>query len=828
MSKSCLLRCLMALFLSATWNSWDSGERRLRAAEPAGQRAFVDAHCSTCHNASEQAGHLNLEDLAWEPQNSENFARWVRIYDRVRTREMPPPDSDQPAARDRQTFQDGLDKELHRFSAQQLAAHGRTSLRRLNRVEYEQTLHDLLQIDAPLRHLLPEDTPAHGFDTVAEGLRFSPLQIEKLLETTDVALEAALQLGPRPETIQKRFTYKDEKGIRENLDTPEGAITDPVSKAKHQVIFRELPDAVVFFSDGYSPTDLKQFSSQTPGHYRIRISGYGFQSGGKHVMLRVYSSNYREKRLLGDFDMPPDQPREVEIQTRLGHNEHLIIVPYDTGYDAEGKNIWQSSGSRFTGAGLAVQWVEIEGPLLESWPPPSVKAIFGDTPLVELPANQRPWRNGQHIAYTVTPAAAEKTLRPLLTRFAERAFRRPLRPQEANGFIKLAETHFADSKNFDEAVLLGIRAILTAPQCLLLEEEVGLLNDYALAARLSYFLWSAPPDQELLLLAKQKQLTQPNVLRSQVARMLESPRSQALVTNFTGQWLDLRKIDATSPDAQLYPEFDEMLKNAMVAETEAFFRELVTKDLPVRNLIDSSFVTVNRRMAEHYGIPGVVGEQFLHVTLPKDSPRGGLLTQASVLKVTANGTVTSPVMRGAWVMKRLMGETPPPPPPVAAIEPDTRGATTIREQLAKHRHSPTCNSCHRTIDPPGFALESFDVIGGWREHYRSIGQGQQPPYKLKGQNIWQYKLGPQVDATGTLPDGRNFSGIREFKQQLLDREEQVLRCVTENLLVYGTGAGLTFADRKAVNAIMQRTTQHNGGLRTLITEVVLSETFRSK
>jgi hypothetical protein len=362
-----------------------------------------------------------------------------------------------------------------------------------------------------------------------------------------------------------------------------------------------------------------------------------------------------------------------------------------------------------------------------------------------------------------------------------------------------------------------------------MEERVGPLSDYALASRLSFFLTSGPPDDELLALASQEALKDREVLRSQTERLLSSPRSIHFVRNFTGQWLDLRNIKATSPDRQLYPEFDEMLEHSMVGESEAFFAELLATNAKIENLIHSDFLMLNRPMARHYGISGVNSEQFQRVALPTGSPRGGVLTQAAVLKVTANGTVTSPVMRGAWVQKRLMGRPPQPPPPnVGAVEPDTRGATTIRQLLDRHRHLATCASCHRHIDPPGFALESFDVIGGWRDRYRSLGTGDKPTWKLEGRDIWEYKLGPSVDSSGELPGGGKFRDIQEFKRLLLNEKTQVVRSLAKNLLTYATGAGIRFSDRSEVERILKAVSAKDQGLRTLVHEVVQSDLFRSK
>jgi hypothetical protein len=308
--------------------------------------------------------------------------------------------------------------------------------------------------------------------------------------------------------------------------------------------------------------------------------------------------------------------------------------------------------------------------------------------------------------------------------------------------------------------------------------------------------------------------------------MLASPKARAFAENFVGQWLDLRQIDFTLPDKKLYPEFDDILKAAMVGETHAFFAEMLRDDSKLSNIIHSDFLMLNRCIAEHYKIAGVTGDEFRRVPLPAGSHRGGVLTQASVLKVTANGTFTSPVLRGAWVMRRLLGEPPEPPPAdIPTFEPDTRGATTIREQLAKHRSQATCASCHARIDPPGFALESFDVIGGWRECYRAE-KGESPPERFRGRRIWEYGLGTPVDASGELPDGRTFENIDDFKRLLREREDQVARNLTQKMLTYATGAGIQFADRDEVEAILARLKSKGGGLRSLVHEIVQSHAFQ--
>lgn len=809
------------LLASLPWASAAKG------ASPNGE--FIEQHCADCHDAETKKGGLDLTSLAWDLGTRSNFDEWVKVVDLVSMGEMPPKKKPQPEAKPKQAFLANLSAQLRSFDADRQKQSGRTVLRRLNRVEYERTIHDLLGISIPLASLLPADTPLHGFDTVAEGLRLSTLQMEKYLEAADLALDAAITFAPAPEPLQKRLFFKDEEFVRKNIDTPEGTLTnknDP--KSKHRHLLRQLDDgSIVFFNEGYPAAQLKQMERHPTGRYRIRISAYGFQSKGQSIPMRVYGDNYRDRQLLGWFEIPPDEPRVVEFIAPLQAGRHLRIEPTNTGVSEKGGNVYNDGADNFTGPGLALQWLEIEGPLDKEWPPAGMKTLFGEESLVPIDESKR--KGNKQMAYELKPADPRAAAKVAIERFATRAFRRPLEPGEADRFVKLATNELDQGRPFLNAIRLAARAILTSPQFLLFEERTGKLDDYALASRLSYFIWSTMPDDELLRLAAEKKLSQPATLRAQTERMLKDDRAQAFVKNFTGQWLDLRNIDATSPDKKLYPEADELLIVSMVQETEAFFAEMLRENLSVSNVIQSDFAMLNSRLAEHYGIDGVTSEELRKVKLSPESPRGGILTQASIMKVTANGTTTSPVLRGSWVMKKVLGLPPPPPPPGAgAIEPDTRGATTVREQLAKHRRNETCAGCHAKIDPPGFALECFDVIGGFRERYRSQDKGDQTTVKNSRNKRRYVKLGPPVDASGELADGRTFSGIQDFKKLLLDQQDQVLTALTEKLVIYSTGAGISFADRPAVAAIAAKTKQQGSGLRTLVAEIVQSPIFQTK
>jgi hypothetical protein len=362
-----------------------------------------------------------------------------------------------------------------------------------------------------------------------------------------------------------------------------------------------------------------------------------------------------------------------------------------------------------------------------------------------------------------------------------------------------------------------------------MEEKPGRLDDYALASRLSYFLWNSEPDETLRDLAKRGALKKTSTLMAQAQRMLADDKSKRFTEAFLDYWLDLRKINNTSPDTALYSDYvlDDYLVESQVDETRRYFQELIRGDLPTRNLVASDFVIINDRLATLYGIPGIKGVDFRRVQLSPDSPRGGLLTQASVLKVTANGTTTSPVLRGAWIMERILGKPAPPPPPgIAAVEPDIRGAKTIREQLDKHRTNKSCNVCHAKIDPAGFALENFDVMGGWRDRYRAIGDGEKVPGYAKSGQPFEFHMTQPVDASGALPGGANFKDVRELKRLLLQDERQIARNFVNQLVIYSTGAPIRFGDRLKVEAILDRT--KNYGVKSLIEALIESDLFRNK
>jgi hypothetical protein len=592
-----------------------------------------------------------------------------------------------------------------------------------------------------------------------------------------------------------------------------------------------------------------------PGRYRMRLSLWGFHwnqgtvepaSASQTAVLRAHEEGKQQEggRLLATFTAPSLAACEHEITAWLDAHESIVFDPVSIPW--RGLHVRQIGGrtAKHVGPGVAIDWFEIEGPIHESWPPVSHRRLFGDLPITVWPADSTavpPLREqvrstpgyfpNQHVDIppqerqprleTVHSADPDTDARQLLSRFLPRAWRRPVAPDEVEPYVALVIQRLADGDCFEDAMRRAYVAMLTSPEFLFLpvgdpaappDAPDALL---ALASRLSYWLWNGPPDAALLAAAHDGSLADPAVLHAQIDRLLDHPHSDRFITDFLDQWLELDRIDETTPDSRLYPEFSPLLQEAMIAETRAFVRELIDRDLPITTLIDADFAMLSQRLAEHYGITGVDGVEVRRVPLPPESHRGGLLTQAAILKLTANGTTTSPVKRGVWITDRLFDAPPPPPPPVPAVEPDTRGATTIREQLARHRSDASCSACHAKIDPPGFALESFDPIGGFRERYRSIGQGEVPPEK--GQTAWlvHYRLGLPVDPSGTLPDGRSFGNVEELKQILAAEPKRLARAFVTQLSRYATGTDPSFADRQVIEAIVQQTTETHHGLRSL-------------
>jgi hypothetical protein len=767
----------------------------------ASHRKFLNEHCGKCHTGEKPKGGFDLESLKPGLADADSRRHWLSVMEQIETGEMPPENKPRPPA----TQVEALTAWIRKTAAQ--SANGRVVMRRLNRAEYANTVRDLLGVEIDLADLLPPDTSTNGFDNNAESLHTSSYLLRSYLDAADRVLDEAIVNESKPWQVKKRFHIKDESSVKR-----------PGS------VYRFLEDGVAIFAVWESANirvTMWNFRSPFRGKYRFRISAYGFQSQGKPVKFHVTAGTFKEvteEHLLDYYSVPADKPTVIEFTAQLEPENRIRIIADDL--PATPPMVEKVGAEKYDGPGLVVQWVDAEGPLMDSWPPASHVALFGDLKQKNMPKEDDPdWR--EVVSENPLPDAER-----ILRQFARRAFRRPVTDEDIQPLLARVRQRLDAGHTFEQAVRVGLKAVLVSPHFLFFREkdENGRLDDHALASRLSYFLWSSMPDEELFRLAADQKLHQPEVLRQQVERLLKDPKAAAFTREFTGQWLSLRAIDATMPDRTLYPEYDDSLKTAMLKETNLFFNELLTRDLPLTNFVASDFTFLNERLAKHYGIPGVQGMDMQRVNLPAGSHRGGVMTMGSVLKVTANGTTTSPVLRGSWVLERILG-TPPAKPPVdvEAIEPDIRGATTIREQLAKHRDVETCAGCHKKIDPPGFALESFDVIGGWREHYRSLtNNGERDS---QGRRV---RPGPAVDPADALTDGRRFQNIDEFKQLLLTDKDQLARNLAEKLLAYATGAEPTPLDRPQIESIIQRTRENKNGFRSLIHEIVQSPLFQTK
>ncbi len=611
--------------------------------------------------------------------------------------------------------------------------------------------------------------------------------------------------------------------------------------------------------------------------------------GRRSEPIGVYAQSSGKSRSLGQFDFGIE-PTECEIEATLVANE---VVQTDglrlfrtrvNGTDEQYVNPLATEAGM---PGYAIQWMEAEGPLDDEETASGYQLLFDDLPLaridinsksgllIQVPAKLPPPSTGPPLSGPppTGPSAANATQenrrspglqRPgagprrglgaprltdvrvevetkspredanrLLQRFMGRAYQREVEPQHVERFLKLFDHQYEQGVGFASAMVSVYTAVLASPGLIFLDEQPGKLADRAIATRLGLFLWNSEPDSVLRKLAEAGELHNPEILREQVNRMLDHPKSNRFVEAFTDYWLDLRKIDDTSPSTALYNDYelDEPLKLAAVEETRLFVAKLISADLPAKNIVDSDFTFLNERLANHYGIPSVQGAQMRYVVLHGENKnlRGGLMTQASVLKVTANGTTTSPVVRGNWITERILGVRVAPPPSVPAVEPDIRGTVTIRQQLEKHRSDASCASCHAKIDPPGFALEAFDVMGGLRERYRAVSESV-PPEKGVGMNgqAFTFHYGLPVDCAGTLADGKSFQDVRELKQILLRDERSLARNVACQLAIYATGAPISFSDRESIEQILDQASANHWGVRSIIHSIVQSELFLNK
>jgi hypothetical protein len=844
---------------------------------------FFEKHCTECHDADTRKGNLDLTSLKFDLSDSDLFHRWVVVHDRIEAGEMPPKKHERPKPDEiRQTTQ-WLETELTAAERARLELDSRTGVRRLTRDEYENTIRDLFDMPGiALQNLLPSDGSAHGFDKNSDALDISHVNLAKYMEAAQKTLDLAIADRPTAPTVHKRrislmnsggfvahvvmngdgVLLKDKKP---DPDFPPAGQYKHFDEGAHQRMHSFMDGSSVGLfrteDESFSPYFMEHVTIY-PGLYRVRTSLWSFKwdkgqvlpargtEAGRLSVVQLTGDGrggQHPSYVLGYYDAPSLTSTEHEVTVWLNHNE---IIGFNAASLAPAANYAKKGHAMsFTGPGIACDWLDIEGPINPVWPPIAHQRLFGDLPIVAFDPKANPAVHGPHRVrirqigagknrpdlikgvWTVQSADPLKDADRLLAAFLPKAFRHPVDDQTCKAYLSQVQDRLKAGDCFESAMRWAYQAALCSPDFLYLIESPGKLDDFDLACRLSYFLWDSLPDEALTSLATSGALHDPKVLDAQVERMLADGKSQRFVEDFLGQWLKLREIAANDPDKKLYPEFSAYLQDSMVAETRAYFRELIDKNLNASYLVKSDFAMLNEKLAVHYGIPGVSGSQIRRVQLPADCPRGGFLTQAAILKVTANGTTTSPVPRGAFVMARLLGRPPEPPPPnVPAVEPDVRGAKTIREQLDKHRSNATCAACHAKIDPAGFALESFDVIGGQRSRYRCIGdQGDPAPRGNIDPFIGiSFKLGPTVDPSGQLPDGRKFSNVRDLETLLAADPHPLLKNLAQQLLIYSTGREVAFSDRAAIKDVIEKTERQGGGIRTLLHEVVKSTLFQTR
>jgi hypothetical protein len=668
----------------------------------------------------------------------------------------------------------------------------------------------------------------------------------------------------------------------------------PLTVGESDPAKREL-EAVGWVASNYEafPTTWTTFRAPVTGRYRVRFSGYtlwvgsngsprgpewdgmdaiartrsdvtkwyhanydNVSPGRRNEPIHVYSRGLTGVRL-GTFDLTPEPAvydlGEVWLLGSQMFTTDSVRLFRSRPVPTRG---WTNPLAQRDGVpAVAFRWMEVEGPLYDESSRAGYRLLFGDLPLKKVAddapgiamqivnqgtGGRRGGAPGRGFAALASANVEVETANPaadgekLLRAFLPRAFRRPVEEKEVQRYVALFNECLKTGVGFASAMRAAYTAVLASPDFVFVHEAKGRLDDHALATRLALFLWNSTPDERLRQLAQRGELHQADVLRAETERLLGDPKASRFTSAFLDYWLDLRKMDDSTPSETLYNDYylDDALAEAAVDESRLFFAELLQQDLPAANVVDSDFTILNERLADHYGIPGVEGVAMRPVSLPAGSPRGGFMTQASVLKVTANGTTTSPVVRGKWIMERIVGFTMPlPPASVPAVEPDLRGAVTIRQQLDKHRADESCAMCHRKIDPAGFALENFDVMGGWRDRYRSSS-----PTELydtigrfgKNGAPLTFRLALPVDPAGQLADGREFTDIRDLKRLLLQDEAQIARNLTRQLLIFATGSAQRFSDREIVEQIVQGTRGRRYGVRSLIHGLIQSELFLQK
>ncbi|MBK7404651.1 MAG: DUF1592 domain-containing protein [Phycisphaerales bacterium] len=729
---------------------------------------LMEQYCYRCHGAAKSKGDIRFEGVASMPDIMAMADDWETARDRLTTHEMPPEEEEtQPTEHERLTIIQWIDDALAYYPPDAPVDPGWFTIHRLNKPEYRNTLRDLLGIDpsrVDLAAELPADDTGYGFDNIADVLSMSPMQMELYLDAAERAVELGLGpiVGVHPEPVPLRPLVAPRNG-------------QPLAGGGHML---------------YANGDVvARVDAPAAADYEIVVTAWGTPGGEEEPRLSVRVDG-REVQAFA-VEARRDAPAEYRVPVRLAMGNHKIVGAFTNDFYIE--NVADRN--------LAIEDISLAGPLTSTGieRPEAYSRVFF------VPEGRG--EEGSRLA-----------ARRIIGRFAAGAFRRPVKDEEFRRLMLLYESARKAGDSYEEAVRLVLSGVLVSPSFLYRSldnrhgDEPGTvydLNDYELASRLSYFLWSSMPDEELEDLAGKGRLRDPAVLREQARRMLADPKADAFITNFAGQWLLLRNLDRLDIDRTKFPEYSSELRADMITEATMFFGDIVRGDRSILELIDGHETFVNDRLARLYGLDGVKGSEFRRVALDPGSHRGGVLTMGAVLTVTSNPGRTSPVKRGLYVLDELLGSPPPPPPAdiprleqsAAAVGEDA----TLREKLAVHLTNPNCAVCHRRMDPIGLAMENYDAIGRWRDT----------------------QDGRAIDVSGELPGGVAFNGPEELKRILLAREGDFVENLSRKVLTYALGRGLEPFDRPTVREVTGEVRARGDRFGALVEAVVASEAFRS-
>lgn len=728
----------------------------------------VKKFCVECHAGSDPEAGLSFDTVNHVSHVDDHPDLWEDIAEKLRRREMPPVDQPQPSADEFKAVETWIAARMAQLAAAQKPNPGRVTMRRLNRFEYNNTIRDLVGVDFHPADDFPADDTGYGFDNIGDVLSLPPLLMEKYLAAAEQIIDKAIVTSIAGETIvdlEGTALKVVEGGGRPRGDT-----------------------AMQLYANG-----LLECSIRIPqaGTHEIIVKAFGDQTGPDPARMSVRIDG-NEVRLV-DVPATHDAPGEYVIPWKLTEGDHRLGLAFVNDYYNPNDPDESKRDRNLIVLGCTVRSAD-------------------EAEWEKLPDT---YRN-----IILRPPASSKRhqlVREVINRFAQRAFRRSVNGEEVKRLVQLYQQAEKDGATFEQAIRIPLTAILVSPHFLFrieidrpdtIKDGAHSLNEFELASRLSYFLWSSMPDQNLFEAARIRAVKDLDKLTKQVERMLDDPKSSALVESFAVQWLQLRKLGITTPDTDRFPGVTTELMADMRRETELFFEAVLRENRPVTDLLDADFTYVNERLAKHYGIEGVQGPDFRRVNVARDT-RGGILTQASVLTLTSNPTRTSPVKRGKWVLENLLGAPPPPPPPGVPELPDEKKGQltgTLRQRLEQHRAPNACGVCHSRIDPLGFGLENYDAVGRWRTH--------------DGES--------EVDASGVLPDGSSFKGPGELKRLLVTRKDEFTRSLAEKMLTYALGRGLTRSDRPALDKIVVDVQSNGDTLKSMVLAVVLSEPFRKR